>query len=339
MRGMDFDAQYADRAVIIIFGQFPHPMPDETLHSLLARYYVSSIYLNWRSMANDLAGRPWIESVNSVPVGLEHMDRVFAAVGLSSEEILWSHSYFPYYTALLSEKEREKYRDLAWRHETKESMISLGGLLRQNRIGPFLRFCPRCMWDDLQKRGFTYWRRRHQLPGVWVCDVHGGILLESPVSCNDFDQPGFGVAEVETVFPARAAADLNRREWELAMLIAQGQRSCLQQPGEVNRLLTGNHATVSATVKRLLYKKSFASASGQVNYQRLCAEFLKFYGPNLLRRTGLLGEQGQLVWLKELYREKRFSPNALKMVLGGIFLAESFEVFLREIEVVYREAA
>ena len=290
-------------------------------------------------MANDLAGRTWIESVNSVPVGLEHMDRVFAAAGLSCEEILWNHSYFPYYTVLLSEKELEKYKELAWHHETKESMISLGSLLRQNRIGPFLRFCPRCMWDDLQKHGFTYWRRRHQLPGVWVCDVHGGILLESPVPCNDFDQPGFGAAEVETVFPARPAAYLNRRDWELAMLIAQGQRKCLQQPDEVNRLLTGNRCVVSATVKRLLHKKGLASASGQVNYQGLSTEFLNFYGPDLLRRTGLLGEQRQIVWLKEMYREKRFSPNVLKMVLGGIFLTGSFEAFLSEIEVTYREAA
>ena len=156
---------------------------------------------------------------------------------------------------------------------------------------------------------------------------------------NDFDQPGFGAAEVETVFPARAAADLNRREWELAMLIAQGQRSCLQQPGEVNRILIGNRSAVSATVKRLLHKKGLASASGQVNYQGLSTEFLNFYGPDLLRRTGLLGEQRQIVWLKELYRDTRLSPNVLKMVLGGIFLAGSFEAFLSEIEVTYREAA
>ena len=113
----------------------------------------------------------------------------------------------------------------------------------------------------------------------------------------------------------------------------------MQQPGEVNRILIGNRSAVSATVKRLLHKKGLASASGQVNYQGLSTEFLNFYGPDLLRRTGLLGEQRQIVWLKELYREKTLSPNALKMVLGGIFLAGSFEAFLSEIEVTYREAA
>lgn len=315
--------------------QLPQPMPDETLHSLLARCYISSYYTNWRSMADDLVGRRWIESLDSVPVGLSHMSKEFAASGISGNDILWNHSYFPYYTALISDNERRKYVDLAWHYETKEAMISLGMLLRQNRTGPFLRFCPHCMWSDLQENGFSYWRRIHQLPGVWVCDVHSCALLESQILCNDFDRTGFGAMEAGTAFPAQVAAVLGTREHSLAILIAQGQRKCLQNAQVVSRLLSDNWEVVRAGVKRLLYGRSLASRTGQVNYQGLCSTFLQFYGADLLRKTGLLGKHGQLAWLKELYRDKPFSPNALKVVLAGIFLAGSFEAFLREIEAEY----
>ena len=141
---------------MVTLRQFPQPMQDETLHSILARYYVSSFYLNWRSMADDLVGRRWISSLNSVPVGLEHIGKEFSSAGIPFEDMLWNHSYFPYYTVLISENEREKYKNLAWHHVAKEEMISLGMLLRQNRIGQFLRFCPQCMWSDLQEYGFSY---------------------------------------------------------------------------------------------------------------------------------------------------------------------------------------
>lgn len=36
-----------------------------------------------------------------------------------------------------------------------------------------LKSCPECMQADLEGHGWAYWRRAHQLPGVWVCPSHG----------------------------------------------------------------------------------------------------------------------------------------------------------------------
>ncbi|WP_423246884.1 TniQ family protein [Spectribacter hydrogenoxidans] len=49
------------------------------------------------------------------------------------------------------------------------------------------RSCPSCAEEDLQWFGFSYWRRRHQLPGVTACTTHGIRLLSTDLSpWNDF---------------------------------------------------------------------------------------------------------------------------------------------------------
>ena len=40
------------------------------------------------------------------------------------------------------------------------------------------RWCPQCLKHDHEQIGFTYWRLKHQLPGVFVCSVHRTSLYE-----------------------------------------------------------------------------------------------------------------------------------------------------------------
>ena len=39
-----------------------------------------------------------------------------------------------------------------------------------------LHFCPVCQREDLDRYGYFYYRRAHQMPGVTVCHKHGGSL-------------------------------------------------------------------------------------------------------------------------------------------------------------------
>lgn len=54
-------------------------------------------------------------------------------------------------------------------------------------VGKRLRFCPGCVGEDLQQHRFTYWRRRHQVPGRYTCAEHArplGITRESPLGMS-----------------------------------------------------------------------------------------------------------------------------------------------------------
>ncbi|MPW18182.1 hypothetical protein GCT13_14985 [Paraburkholderia sp. CNPSo 3157] len=46
-------------------------------------------------------------------------------------------------------------------------------------IPRFIKQCPECVRDDMEKYGETYFRRLHQLPGVVCCVVHRCVLFET----------------------------------------------------------------------------------------------------------------------------------------------------------------
>lgn len=283
-------------------------------------------------MAKESFGRQWVYSMASVPVGMRYFFEQIALDGFPAERFIQEHTYLPYYTALLPQQQREWFQKLVMDVRTKEEMICLGRLMHQNRTAARLRFCPECMLDDIQRYGFSYWRRLFQLPGVFMCERHRHILLESGIDCRNLGAANFGSMEVNHIFPAEPAAKLNRREQVLALRIAEGQRICLQKSSRINRILASDWNAVSICIKRLLYRKGLASPSGHVNTQAYRSAMLRYYGQALLYATGLFGQNTGLNWVTAEYHGWRRCPNALKIVLIGIFLSGSFESFLFNIE-------
>lgn len=283
-------------------------------------------------MAKESFGRQWVNSMASIPVGMRYFCEQMVPDGFSAERFIQEHTYLPYYTVLLPEQQREWFQRLAMDVQTKEEMICLGRLMHQNRTAARLRFCPECMLDDIQRYGFSYWSRSFQLPGVLMCERHRHILLESSIDCRNFGAANFGSMEVNHIFPAEPAAKLNHREQVLALRIAEGQRICLQKSSRINRILASDWNAVSICIKRLLYRKGLASPSGHVNTEAYRSAMLQYYGQSLLYATGLFAQNTGLNWVTAEYHGWRRCPNALKIVLIGIFLSGSFESFLFNIE-------
>lgn len=59
-----------------------------------------------------------------------------------------------------------------------------------NRFGanPALRSCPGCLADSWEHHGSLYWMRRHQLPGVNCCTLHGVLLQNLPLQARTHRQ-------------------------------------------------------------------------------------------------------------------------------------------------------
>lgn len=307
---------------------FPNPMPDETLHSILARYYMSSIYVYWRNMAQDMFDRIWVYSVASIPVGLEKLIEAIEFTGLTFEKVLYEHTFFPYYTVFLSEERNRNMLNLARSCEKKEDMIRLGAVIRQNETAKQLRFCPKCALEDFRRNGFTFWRRSHQLPGVWICTKHGCSLFASKTQNDLFSNDNFNAAEVKTLFPASVAAQLSCHEKLLAVEIARGQEYVLKNFNLVRQKLLIPPEKLQCIIDGELHERRFVSVGGHVSYCRFQREFLEFYGENILRQTGLYLNAVGLTWIKDFYLKQLIPINALKVVLLGIFFAGSFQEFL-----------
>lgn len=160
---------------------FPRPYPGELFYSLLARYHrhVGSPKMMYTQDA--LFGRRFINSTYDLP---GHLDELVARLPIGTlllaDDIVDSLTLFGYFTAF-------EPQDL--RTETREMMRSGGGNIHiRLGLSAFrvirilqLQFCPICVQQMLDQYGELYWRRDHQLPGVFVCPLHGNLLLKSNV--------------------------------------------------------------------------------------------------------------------------------------------------------------
>lgn len=99
--------------------------------------------------------------------------------GIEREAYVRSHSLLPF-LCFINRNARVQSSNGFWEH----TVISLVGL-RSPR--PRAYICATCVRDDVSRRGYSYWRRAHQLPGVHWCEQHGDPLL-STQALEAFDQ-------------------------------------------------------------------------------------------------------------------------------------------------------
>lgn len=148
---------------------FPRPYPDELTSSLLIRA-ARHLGVRYDQVVNDLTGigRKRVHFIN--PFALR---QIADATGITYDDILLSHTLYPYVTAFMTRRRREQIR--ARLIATVPQMRSDFGWLAGAPWASLAcrRFCPQCLLKDLQQYGESYWHRSHVLPGVYMCASHG----------------------------------------------------------------------------------------------------------------------------------------------------------------------
>lgn len=154
----------------------PSPYPDEVIGSVIARGLVRSGLPSDRFLLR-LTGR----AVGTLSFFLPSDLRLVAdAVGRQAEQLLWENTPFAYLVAFMSPLAKHRFAFRALNH-TASNGKCLGALVQSCSQGfQGLKFCPQCRDDEVAKYGESYWHRRHNLPGVFVCLDHGYPLLVTP---------------------------------------------------------------------------------------------------------------------------------------------------------------
>ncbi|RQR36956.1 hypothetical protein DIE23_05780 [Burkholderia sp. Bp9143] len=146
----------------------------ETIYSNVCRYADEVGLRRIDTIIPTLFGSRIKSLKTMIPNGIRNFsEQTSAYVGMSGEEIVNRHTAYNYLTALASEDERA-----AMMQSMLEISSSRGNncySLKKEKIKG-LRYCDECVADCLEAGIEPYYRIDQQLPGVYVCSRHGGLL-------------------------------------------------------------------------------------------------------------------------------------------------------------------
>lgn len=118
--------------------------------------------------------------------------------GLSHRDFIEHHTLFPYQWAVWNARQLPR-----WGRQIRSAIWA-------PRNGAW--FCPKCALEDKASRGYSYWRRVHQLAGVNRCPYHRDTALQVLNSWPPFDQQPH--ANIDRTSPATDVI-ATKREWDL----------------------------------------------------------------------------------------------------------------------------
>jgi hypothetical protein len=256
---------------------------------------------SFRNIANWVPeGHPWTETAN----------------------ILDFNTNFPYITYFFKDSIRTEIK--ANFHSRKLALSPMR--LRAWPNSP--RFCRQCITEQLQERGFTYFIREHQLPGVSICWRHHIPLSYGCIKCGPYPinklkifLPGFCNCE-DGIQPLDLSIDY-RISFDMLVWIAE------QSAFMVNSTDTSIH-NVPAEL-RMLLKRNSKLAGRRIKTKAVVNDIKNRFGQHLLEHLHypLTYLESNSRWLRRLLRMgDRIEAIKYILVIGSY--CKSIEQFVKE---------
>ena len=146
------------------------PFPDEVVHGYLGR--LSKIH-GWNSIREARhAINSWSSDQGVDATEFSDIELFATLAGQTGEQFTQSHTMLPF-RRFLTEK-----RDVPHGIASQRSLLSCLGMAE---IRLHACFCDQCIMEDIEFHGTSYWRRSHQLPGIYWCTKHGKPLTFAKV--------------------------------------------------------------------------------------------------------------------------------------------------------------
>ncbi|MFF3102613.1 TnsD family Tn7-like transposition protein [Viridibacillus arvi] len=173
---------------------FPNPYDDEVIYSIIARYHHNLGNNSRYQTLNELF------SSSEIPINLEYF-RNLEALGDNLKHLSprFTENYFEenhttasVYYPFVKRKQLENNFQIKTLYSYK---------LRKNDVPAKenLHFCPDCLKEQIEELGEGYWKRLHQIPGIFICLKHKRPLLIHPLNIermrlNKFILPSEGIS-------------------------------------------------------------------------------------------------------------------------------------------------
>lgn len=289
-------------AINIVYA--PPLLPDELLYSWLARLALLNAMGSPRECLAKIYGSDTVIPVIDLPSKLNKLQQRLKdwLPFYTLEEMIESSTLLPYHRPFLT---AERYAS------AYQTMVYGSGMGLKTQIGrvanrfgaaPFLRWCPKCMKDSLTRMGSAYSMRRHQLPGVNCCPIHGIFLQYVQSDANMYRQK---FAQPSGWYNAKPRAQTDETQKKFAHISAELLAANLPALDAEQRAATYQHAVLSL---------GLMSKSGRIDYQGLvCAVRARFndFGGFEHQQRLLAPSSQPLGWLRDLIQRPERSVHPI----------------------------
>lgn len=163
---------------------FPAPQEDELLDSVVYRYHSLSGNARPEDTLKVLFGLPSKTFPRLVSGRLDHFVPLLPGFQKDgATDLLRRYSLLPALARHFNKQEIEgAVRESIESWALGTSQIYWHGTRKV--LHPHFHCCPMCISEEIDKFGFAYWHRSHQLDGVEVCHKHGSDLISHCPHCD-----------------------------------------------------------------------------------------------------------------------------------------------------------
>lgn len=290
---------------------FPIMYEDELLYSAIARYHVRSGNVGYSYTTNDIFGRVTVKSSIYLPSNISNLVKNLPLNYIGNEmDIIMNHTLYPFYAA---------FQDYDTSQKILNSMLNNDGSNIYNRAGicastistpKYLKFCPECFKEDIEKHGEAYWHRVHQIQCVKVCPKHKILLEDSTVRFVPYYQQEYIIADSENCIvnnKNKYSNEVMDKLYNLAKDAEYLLNSNFQRRDK--EWFRNNY------INYLMYK-GLATPKGRIRQDKLTTEFKEFYGGEFLDIVQSNIEYTQTRnWLSEICRKRRYVIHPIRHLL------------------------
>ncbi|WP_207649787.1 TnsD family Tn7-like transposition protein [Desulfosporosinus hippei] len=285
--------------------------PDEDIRSIIYRYRA------WRcSTGVKVARLDWImqELFNTYsgtipinPPNLEYLISKLPKGTINIKQLVDQHTYFPL-ERLVSSKERStnllnNIKKLMSKPSEKRSHSSL-------IIESEMRYCPKCLEEDMFKYGEGYIHRSHQLKYLNVCSKHELYLFSRCTICLELIATSRGRFDLHSAYCSNGH-DLRIVETTSVKRNNQLENIKLQVVRDAEFILNNNdqkdHDFLRDMYKYYLINEGFVNTNGNYRTQQFINLFLKKYPPDMLKVLGV-----------PIYNVRNYLPQGLVELRKGL---------------------
>lgn len=173
------------------FAYVPALLPDELLYSWLARLSrLNAMGTSRECMLRIFGYRHLAPSVDLPTRLLALQEQLHPWLPLANlDALIEGTTLLPYHRPFLTTERHTRARQIMLQGSGQGLKTLMGRVANRFGAHPPLRSCPNCLADSLHRHGSFYWMRRHQLPGVHCCSIHGSSLQSVPLQTHSHPKP------------------------------------------------------------------------------------------------------------------------------------------------------